>query len=252
MGISTYSGFTYGHTITTNNQNIDFAEGLGELTAAIPIGSYSLGDFVLAVAEAMNLVGGFSYAASVDRSTRKITLSASGSFELLVTTGTNVATSAFPLMGFTTDRSPNPVHGSNDASGEFYTPQNLLQRFTDFQDNIKTINPSVRQTASGLVEVVSYGTVPFMECMIMPITDVTPQLSIISNANAVSEFRDFMNYCITKAPIEFVPNVLIPNTFQKCILESTPESSSGVDFKIKENKKLFNWYESGALTFRGL
>ena len=52
--------------------------------------------------------------------------------------------------------------------------------------------------------------------------------------------------------MEFIENVLVPNTFKRCLLESTKQSKQGVDFKIQENKKLFNWFESGALVFRGL
>jgi len=252
MGISTYSNFTYGHTINTDNQNIDFSEGAGQITSVIPIGSYSLAEFAPIVASALNAKGGQEYTVALDRTTRKLTISSIGNFELLPVTGTNVSTSAYDLIGFTTDRSGSNSYEGDAASGFLYTPQNILQRFVDFQDNVKTISASVRQTASGDVEVVSYGQVEYMRCMIMPITDYIPQISIISNANAVGEYRAFMNYCITKAPIEFVADNTNPNSYHKCLLESTQQSKSGVDFEIMENKKLFNWFESGQLIFRGL
>jgi len=160
--------------------------------------------------------------------------------------------SAYPLVGFTLDKTGASSYVGDIASGYLYTPQNLLQSFTAFEDNVKTIGATTRETAYGAVEVVSYGQVQYMECVVEPITDYVPQLSIKENANAVSEFRDFMTYCITKAPIEFIPNILVPTVFKKCLLEKTAESSKGVDFKIKENKKLFNWFQSGPLVFRGL
>ena len=252
MGISTYSSFTYGHTITTDNQLINFSEGGPQLTATMPIGSVSLADFVPLIATALNNVGGQEYSTSLDRTTRKITISSVGNFELLPIAGTNSAISTYPLIGYTADTSGSNTYEADEASGFIYSPQNLLQKFTDFQDNVKTTSASVRQTPSGQVEVVSYGQIEFMECMVMPITDVIPQLSIISNANAVAEFRAFMRYGTTKAPMEFIENILVPTTFQKCLLESTAKSKQGVDFKIQESKKLFNWFESGPLVFRGL
>jgi len=254
MGIKTFSGFTFGHTITTDNQNIDFSEGGPEITAVIKVGSFSLEDFVNEVAVAINNAGGQEYTATLDRSTRKITIAAPGNFELLPTTGTTSSISAYPLMGFVADRSGSNSYEGENASGSFYEPQNLLQKFVDFDINVKTISPTVRQTANGQVEVVSYGKVEFMECNISPITDIIPQLYITSNANALSESVVFLDYCTTKAPIEFVPDVTVPATFQKCLLESTRESKQGVDFKIKEmfQKQLFGYFESGLLTFRGL
>ena len=63
-----------------------------------------------------------------------------------------------------------------------------------------------------------------------------------------------MNYCITKAPIEFVADLEAPTIFRQCLLDRTRESKDGVDFKIRElfSKKLFGYFESGSLTFRGL
>lgn len=252
MGISTYSSFTYGHTINANNQSIAFSEGGLEITGLINVGSYSLNEFPAAVSTAMNNAGDLEYTVTLDRATRFLTISAPTNFELLPVTGTSLAISAYPLMGFDTDTSGANTYQATNPSGFHYIPQNLLQKFTDFTDNVQTVGASVRQTPNGSVEVVSYGTVEFMDCMVKPITDITPQISIISNANAVAEYRSFMTYCILKAPIEFIYDTNDPNTFQKCLLEKTPQSTKGVNFKIQETKKLFNWFESGALQFRGL
>ena len=253
MGIKTYSAFTYGHTVTESNRYIDFDEGIGELTALIAVGSYSLEEFVGAVSVAINNAGTQDYTVSLDRSTRQITISAASSFDLLVTTGTNLSLTAYTLMGYTADQSGTSLQGDS-ASGSFFEPQNLLQRFVDFQDNKRTTNAVVRQTATGRVEVVSYDVVNFMSCNITPITDITPQLSIKTNANALSDYRDFMDYCITKSPIEFIPDIDTPSTFTKCLLESTRESNIGVNYTIKElfQRRLFGYFESGTLTFRGL
>ena len=253
MGIKTYSAFTYGHTITELNRLFDFDEGAGQLTASIQVGSYTLQEFTSAISNAINAAGTQEYTVSLDRSTRRFTISASSSFDLLVTTGTNAGLSAYSLMGYTLDASGTSLEGDSE-SGSLFEPQNILQKFVDFQDNKRTTNSSIRQTATGLVEVVSYDVVEFMECNMIPITDIAPQISIKDNVNAVSDFRDFMDYCITKSPIEFIPDLDAPSEFRKCLLESTRESSQGVNYKIKElfARKLFGYFESGTLTFRGL
>jgi len=254
VGIKTYSAFVYGHTITDSNKYIDFNEGAGELTAVIAIGSYTLSDFATAASSAINAIGTQEYTVSINRATRKLTISAASNFDVLAATGSNNSQTTYTLMGFISDSLSATSHVGANASGSYYEPQNILQKFVDFTNNVKTISATSRQTASGKVEVVSYGTVNYMECNIVPITDITPQLSIKDNASAVADFRTFMNYCITKAPIEFIEDVATPTVFDECLLESTRESKIGVDFKIKElfNRKLFGYYESGALTFRGL
>lgn len=254
MGIKTYSAFIYGHTINETNRFFDFDEGAGELTAEIEIGSYSLNDFIAAVSTAINKKGTQEYTINLDRTERKITISAPGTFTLLPETGQNKDLSSYPLMGYELDTLSAISHLADNASGSYFEPQNILQKYVDFENNVKTINSVSRTTATGRVEVVSYGTVKFMMCNITPITDISPQISIKSNPNAVSDFRTFMSYCITKAPIEFIADIDAPDLFVKALLDSTAESKDGVDFKIKElfGRKLFGYYQSGNLTFRGL
>lgn len=249
MSIKTYSGFTYGHTVTEDNKFIDFDEGIGEITAEIEEGSYTLNDYVNAVSNALNNAGTQEYTILLDANTRVMTISAPSNFDLLVTTGTNIEISAYPLMGFTADKLASNSHSGDEQSGSFYEPQNILQSFIPFEDSVLTPKSSKRVTAPGDPEVVSYGKVEFMECNIIPITDITPQLSIKSSATARADFRTFINYCIEQAPIEFVADIENP-TFIPCQLESTLESRDGVGFKIKPFRKLFGYFQSGKLVFR--
>jgi hypothetical protein len=46
MSINSYSGFTYGHEISSSNDYINFNEGAGEISSQIEIGSYTLNDFL--------------------------------------------------------------------------------------------------------------------------------------------------------------------------------------------------------------
>lgn len=258
MSINTYSAFTYGHTITEDNQWVNFSEnGVDELSAQINIGAYTLGDFANAVATALNEIGTLNYTCTVNRENLKLTISADSNFWLYVTTGTNVSISAYNLMGYSTDRSDLNNQEGDNISGDVFEPQTPLQKFVDFEDNVKFNQSSVNESASGVVEVVSYGTTEMMECIIPLCTDITPQLYIKENANGVANVRAFMLYAISKAPLEFIPDYSDGNRDQnitECILEKTPEDSKGTGFKLKEQyaKKLVGYYSTGKLMFRKL
>lgn len=253
MSIETYSAFIYGHTIDESNRYLDFSESAVIKQAELTIGAYSITEFLTVLSNALNAAGNLDYTVNLDRSTRKITISATGSFDLLVDSGSNSEISVFTLAGFTgADRVGLTSYEGDIASGSFYEPQNILQSYTDFEDNKKTTNASVNQSASGKIEVVSYSVIGFAKFNIAPVSDITPQLSIKDDANARLNLRRFLEYCITKAPIEFIPDIESPGSFKKCLLESTQRSRNGVDFEIRRFKNLFHYYQSGNLTFREL
>ena len=254
MALETYSKFNYGHTVTENNNYINFDEGIGELSAEIDVGSYSLGDFVSAVASAMNDVGTQEYDVTLDRATNRITITSISAFDLLIASGTQVNISAFSLMGFNgADLTGAITYESDSASGFSYEPQFILQNYVDFEDDVAAANSTLNQSASGrVVEVVKYGNVKLMSCDIKYITDITPQGVIKENATGVSDARQFMSYCITKGNLEVVPDIDAPGTFTKCLLESTPESRDGTGFVLKElySRGLTGYFELNRLKFR--
>lgn len=252
MSLTTFSAFTYGHDIDDNSNYIDFSEdGITELSAVIETGSYTLETFVNACLVALNDAGSLTYTATIDRSTRKITLTGSANFDLLVT-GTHSAISAFTLMGFTSDKTGSNSYTSDIASGFYYEPQYKLQRFVDFVDKVESVQSSVNTSASGIVEVVSYGTNQFMECNITYATNITGQGAIKNNPTGVSDLRAFMNYAIKKKPMEFIPDVDTPSVYTSCILEKTPANTNGTSFTLNElyGRGLANYFETGTLTFR--
>ena len=256
MSLFTYSAFTYGHTVTDDNRWINFSEnGIDELSAQIDIGAYTLGDFANKISQAMNEVGTLNYTCTINRETLKLTISADSNFWLYVTTGTNVSISAYSLMGFTTDRSNVNNQESDSVSGSVYYPQTPFQKFVDFQDNVKFNESTVNESASGIVEVVSFGEIQIAELEIPLITDITPQLYIKENASGVADARNFLRYAITKAPMEIIPDLKnMSNNISEVILESTPEDSKGTAFKLKEQyaKKLVGYFSTGLLKFRKL
>ena len=252
--LDTLSAFTYGHTITLQNQNIDFVDDVDILVAKIAVGSYSLEDFGDAIATALNDVAtNLTYSVTLDRPNRTFTVTADGNFELLVASGANITTGAFSLMGYTGADTPSATSAvANNPSGSIYFPQFRLQRFTDFIDQVEKSSSVVKSSATGQVEVVSYGDIQFMNCDIMFATDITGQGVIENNATGVADLRAFMTYIIGKHPIEFIPDKDDLNTFTKCILESTRESRNGTAFTLKEmiSKGLAYYFETGTLTFR--
>jgi hypothetical protein len=254
MSIKSYSGFTYGHEINSSNDYINFDEGGGEVASQIEIGSYTLNNFLGKVLEAFNAEGGQEYSGTIDRATRKITITATTNFDLLVTTGTQSTISAFSLMGFTIDKTGSNSYESDVASGFFYEPQFLLQNYVSFEDNVKTAQASVNESASGVVEIVSFGKNQFMECNITLATDIIPQGAIKENATGVSDLRSFMNYAINKNPLEVVFDLENPDLFEACLLEKTQIDSKGTGFKLYElyARKLVGYFETKSLTFRKL
>jgi hypothetical protein len=259
MTIKTYSAFTYGHTVTDDNKFINFNEGSGELLAELDIGSYTLDAYKDEIARAMNDVIGstVTYTVTLDRSTRRLTINGDASFDLLVSSGSNLGADAFSLMGFTgADLTGLSSYEGDSASGFYFEPQFMLQNYVDFEDNIKTTAASVNESASGNVEVVSYGTVNYMECNITLQTNIAQaEGSYLKNdPQGYDNLRAFLKYLITKAPVEFIPDIDTPTNFKDCLLESSKDASNGVNIKIKElyTKGFAEYYESGLLTFREL
>jgi len=254
MTIKTYCAFNYGHTVTQDNQYINFSEGAGELSAVLTVGSYTLGSFVDEVSTQLNKVGGQEYTVSLDRTTRKISISASGNFELLISSGSQVNISAYSLMGFTgADLTGTNSYEGDSASGSQFIPQFLLQNFTDFPNEQRKAAASINEAANGDVEVISYGDVNIMSANITLATDIVPQFAIRDNPNGVGDLRDFMIYATNKRPMEFIYDFEgDPNTFENCILESTPEDKKGTAFKLKElyTRNLAGYFETGNLQFR--
>lgn len=256
--IQTLSAFIYGHTVTQNNRYLDFKEGAGpELTAVVDIGEYSFTDFLNAVARALNAAGALTYTVTANRTTRVITISASGNCTLLGATGTNVGRGLWSLMGFSAaDTASASTHNGSSASGSLWEPQFKGQDFVDFQDQQDALEGTVRQSASGKVEAVKFGNKKIMDVNFKFITDIaqSPLSPITHDASGVTNARSFLEYAISKADLEFIPNKSDMDTFTKCILESTPESKDGIGFKLKEQyaQGFVGYYETGLLKFRQL
>lgn len=257
MSLLTHSLFYYGHTIDSSNYAIDFNEGAAELQATLAIGEYTLTDFLAEVERALNAAGALTYVVSINRTTRIITIAAGSTFSLLVSTGTRSGSGAWPLLGYSgADKTGTNTYAANTASGSSYYTQFILQDYIDSIHNVRTVEAVVNKSASGKIEVVKFGTESFFEFSLKYINNFTMPSGapIRTNLNGVANLTTLMNYLITKAPVEFIPDESNVNAYSKLLLESTPDNDKGLGFKLKElyDKGLPGYYETGMLKMRVL
>lgn len=258
MTIQTIPVFYYVNGITKDNNLLNFVEPLisaSELTATLAVGSRSMTDLMTEVARALTDAGANDYTAVFDRDTRIVTISADSDFDLLVLSGSNLGLSAYGLIGFTgSDQTGGATYDGDGAMGSTYSPQFKPQSFKSFDNNNEGILSSVNESASGVLEVVTFGDRRFME---MNLTFITDRLRakggpIRNSQTAVADIRAFLEFLIGKSNLEFMPSESDLATFNKVILESTRKSKQGTSYELREliSRNLEDYYETGILKFR--
>lgn len=254
MSLTTFSIFYYGHKITDENYLIDVDEGGGTFQVEIPVGSYTLTTFADILESALNDFGTLTYTVSVNRTSREITIAASAAFDLLVSSGPSIGTSAWSLIGFSgSDRTGASTYTGNLPSGSEYTPQFILQDHVPSSNRKRSVMSTVNESASGELEIVRFGSVRGVQFNIKMITDLPMDDKIIlNNPNGVADANDFMDYVTDGNKIEFMPDRSDRSTFETLIIEKTPQSKDGIEYDLKEHydKGLPNIFETGILQFR--
>lgn len=257
MAIGTFSTFYYGTKITTTNFRINFRENVDELTAEVEQGTYSLIEFLGAIKNAMEAASQLpqEYVISVNRSTRQITITAAAPFELLLSSGSQVGTSPFALMGFTqgVDLTGATSYAGASGAGSEYTTQFPLQDYVLGDHNQERIDPSVNESASGRIEVVSFGIRKIFEMSFKYITDFVQDGKVIrNNPTGIADAVDFFENITDKGPFEFMPDSANRSTFFKVLLESTSGSKNGTGFKLKEltGQNLPGYFETNRVKLR--
>jgi hypothetical protein len=255
MALNVHSVFFYGHKIDENNNFINFKEGAGpELTAQIPVGAYTLTKFLSTVVASLNAASALDWSGSVNRSTRIVTLIASGPASLLFGTGSVYLNSPATLLGFPQVDILNATSfvGSTGTGSE-YRPQFPLQSYTGKNRNKKLVNAVVTKSASGdNVSVQSFGTDRMIKGNIKYITNQPTDGILRNNPNAVEEVQDFMDYIVEKNPIEFMEDENEPDTFDRVYLESAGLGGDGTSYELIEyvDRNLPEFFETGLLTFK--
>ncbi len=256
MSLRTHSLIYYGLTITEDNYQLDFTDGMDDYVAEIGLGAYSLEQLADEVASALNALGSpIAFTTSVDRATRKITIAGDGAFILLITSGAHFGTSIFNTLGFSgADTTLTTSHQGGQGAGSAYATQFICQSHVSSDDEQAAAYGTINKSASGKIEVVSFGTEEFTEFELKYITDVSMPSGgpIRTNASGVDNLRSLMQYLITKGPIEFMEDEDDSGAFETLILESTPDDSKGLKYKLKEmyGIGLPGFFETGVLKFR--
>lgn len=250
--LTTLSVFYYGTTVTQENRYIDFDEGGIELNAILNLGSYTATEYCAEVKRALNAAGALDYDYSFNRTTRKITISASGNFTLRTNTGSHTGNNAWSMLGFTTvaNKTGAATYTAENGLGSEYRPQYQLDNYVASEDHQVKEQAAVNVSAKGQTQTLFFGNGSRVK---MDITVITNKVGLkldpfYENASGISEFRTFMNFLITKAKVEFMPDVGTRANFVPLILESTDVGRSGVEYQMKNMTKDF--YRSGLLTFR--
>lgn len=256
MALGTFSKFYYGYEIAIDAYKFDFNEGSGQLTAELSIGIYTPTDLAIELKTQLDAVGTKTYTVFFNRQTRKFDISCdTGTFDILIASGTNNGISVYDIFGFTgnSDLTSSGSYTSNSASGSVYYPQFWLQDYTAPTEWLEKVDASVNTSASGAVEIVSFGDIRFSEFNILFATNLPMDGKVIkNNSNGVANLNAFMAYIIKRGAIEFMPDESDYNTFYKMILESTESSSKGTGYKLKEEtgKNLPGFYQTGKLKWR--
>lgn len=256
MALGYFSKFYYDLVIDNENRFLNISEGGGpELSVELVAGSYSFTEGAVMIQTAFNATGLLGYTVNPDRVNRTFEISATGNWEALIQSGTLGANQAWDQIGFgqTIDLTGANNYEGNAPAVQVYEPQYWLQDFTPTSDKKRASEATVRKTATGAVEVVTFGTESFMKCSIKYATSKTTDGKVILyNPTGLEDLRAFMEFCITKAKLEFMVDADQPNNYQTMILEKTEQDQNGVEFELREmvSQNLPDFYEVTGLVFR--
>lgn len=258
--IDTDSVFYYGQVVTAEPYNgyLDINEGGGDLQVGLDAASYTLTSLAIALRNALNTQATLEYTVSVDRASRKFTISATANFSLLLSTGASVGSSIWTLLGFTqgVDLTGAMTYTGESPSGSRYDPQFKLQSYVDPEDFQESNQAQKNVAADGkTVEVIRFGIATFYEMDIKFITsrdDISDGVNIRGNPTGLQDARTFMQYITQLNPVEFIPDKLTSGEFSEVILETAPGFTDGTGYKLKElfSNNLRDVYETGVLKFR--
>lgn len=249
--IETKSEIIYGIEITSENRYLDFKEGEISCSAELRPGRYVLSTIAKEVSNALNSSGSFNYSCSVDRATRKLTISSDGSFQLIAVNPPHSG-NAFSVIGFTANKTGTSVT-SDVGLGKVYTPPRYLQDYVSPDDNLSAISESVNRSADGSVEVFSLGEERICEFNIDYITNNAAAYNWLENISGMKEKTiDLMTYLSKKGPVDFIPDKTNPEEFYTLIMEKNAFNSKGTGFRLFEmaGLKHIGMWETKVVNFR--
>lgn len=259
MTIETKSAFRYGWVITDTEFILEIDEGFGAVQVELDVGSYSQDTLASMVAERLNDSLTLEYTVDFSRVTRKFTISASGSFDMLFGTGVAIGSSAAGVLGFNeADKLGLSSYESDNITGSEFRPQFLLQDYVSLDDWREAAYSQVNESANGDIEVVKFGNREFLQCNIKYQTNnlsgesCGDRQGIEADAQGVENLRLFMQYVITKGVVEFYPDRDNTSVVYTLVVESTQSNRNGTGYKLNElySRGLKGFFETGILKFR--
>lgn len=188
------------YTTNSNNNKIDFMEGITPVTAIIPIGNYDQISIIPAIKTAMELVspGLATFSLSINVITFKLTITSTVTFSLLFGTGTNLLQSASDLMGFSAVDTLSALShigtGIINLTGELYIFLKLEQTLSpgNYNNGINTsINSLDRQILAKIAVNSNPGDIVYYKPQtIIPITISKNIKDVINGFKILLTFRD--------------------------------------------------------------
>jgi hypothetical protein len=249
--IKTKSKFYFDTSVTSLNRSLDFSEGMGEIQVDLKVGAYSLTNYAKEIQRAMREGGSQAYVVTVNRATRKLTISAPMPFRLLAGTGTRIGTGIWSTAGFSAmDLTGFATYTGQNGAGKEYLCQYPLDDYSKPEHVIVKESGTVNNTPLGLVQQTSFADGTRISMNMKLITNKTglKNFNFVENPNGINDFMYFMAFLMTKGQVEFIEDVDMPMNFQTVYLEKTKEDSNGLRFQLKN--MFVDIYESGTLTFR--
>lgn len=255
-----FSKFYYGFKITAEPYNgyIDLDEGDGEISVQVSVGSYTLDELAVAINQALATQATLDYSVTVNRSTRRLTISADADFDILVDSGSHSGNGIYSLIGLptTADLTGADEYASTGAAGSVYYPQWLLQSFVSPEDWREANQGVVNVSASAsVVETVNFGLAQFTQFDIDYITNKRMDGVVIkNNPTGLEDAREFLRFITEKNYFEFIPNENDPDTYYKVLCESTGDYTDGTGYKLKEryDENLPGVFKTGIIKLRVL
>ena len=249
MALNSKSVLTYGITVTTLNNAIDFknTSGGGQLTAILTAGAYSPTSLAVEIGYQLQSIDPVNiYTVTVARNIfggtqNRITISTNGTFlSLLFSSGSNASTSAAGIMGYNpVDYTGSTSYSGSQSMGTALVPEYIGYNYLD-DSNMAKLYGAVNISSSGLKEAVTYSIQKFIEV----------EFKYISKAN-LPFWQDFFFWAIQQQAFDFTPQISDPDTVYNVTLEKTDYQDQGMGFRMPEMLPDFpNVYMTGPLVFR--
>lgn len=249
--LNTLSKFFYGTQVTNLSRSLDFNEGGPEIQATLKVGTYTLTEYAAEIQRALRAIGTQNYLVTINRSTRKLTISAPLVFSLLAGTGSRIGSGIWATAGATaTNKTGLNTYTLENGAGSEYVPQYYLFEYISKEHSIILEDGTASSTPSGYSQVASFGDGARIKMNIKLITNKLglKNVGFVENASGVNDFMNFIKYLVKKGRTEFMPDKNTPNNFIKCHLESTANDRDARRFELKN--MAVDVYESDNLTFR--